>query len=561
MKKLFLTMKNNSCRLLTSMGLVVALAAGYVSPSLALTAGASYTVVVSQINSDGSLTSLSSTSSTADSNGKIAFSLSSLPDVSQAHFVLLQIKNSGGTVVRQGIAPAPGPGETNQVGVNPLSDVQAEALRAVMTGNSTDDPLAAAFGLVFIRSQSLASADIAGLGAMMATAILGNDGMEAFLLANGINQSALDTFKSSIVYNTSTGSKDLSDYVAFFKQAVDSGNDDDLAKAGGLMADILIDAGAAAGIDPQLLLAAFSAAGNATGLDTAMNSLSTGFQNSVNAAVSGFFTRIASVVLKKEYSTALAALGGNQALIDRFNAAVQSFGVAQQAIDTQYGGYFMDPTAYATQVGKTEQQIQTELDAAFQTAWSNFQTAIVSTSSEITAMRVVVASATGTVPSDPVILGIGMEPDFSGTAVPWPIPQTVAVSWVAGILNAGGSFSYTRDTTPVPANMQNWLDSDDDPNIGGIDGQRHDFTSQMPPSFAALMGLIEDVQIVEQTRFVIWDNGNQPTSAQVEQARVDFAGNLDQLVSLIIGTTDGATGISAAQKKALLKLMMEPSLF
>jgi len=559
MNNLLADMKHKGRRLLTGVGLAVALSVGHVSPSLALTAGASYTVVVSQVNSDGTLTSLSSTATTADSNGKIAFTLTGLPDASQTHFVLLEIKDSSGNVVRQGIAPAPGPGATNQVGINPLSDVQAAALQAAMTGNSTDDPLAAAFGLVFIRSQNIGSGDINGIRDMMATAILGTDGMEAFLLTKGISQSALDTFKNRIVYNAATGTKDLSDYVAFFKQAVDSGNDDDLAKAGGLMGDILIDAGSAAGIDPQLLLAAFSAAGNATGLDTAMGSLSSNFQNSVNAAVNGFFSRLSSVVLKTEYSTALGTLGGSQALIDRFNAAVQTFVTAQQGIDTQYSGFFMDPAAYAAGVSKTVQQIQTELDTAFQTAWSAFQAGIISNTSEINDMRAVVASSLGLAASNPVILGIGTEVDFNGFAVNWPIPQTVAVSWIANILSAGGNFSYTRDTTSVPANMQSWLDSDDD-NNNGIDGARHDFTAQMPASFAALMGLLEDVQIVEQTRFAIWDGGGQPTAAQKQQARLDFASNLDQVAGLISGTTDGTTVISTAQKKALLKLMMEPSL-
>ncbi len=563
MKKLFSNMKYQGRRLLTGAGFAVALAVGLVSPSLAapLTAGASYTVVVSQVNSDGSLTSLSSTSATADSNGKIAFSLTGLPDAGQANFVLLEVKDSSGNPVRQGIAPAPAPGETNDVGINPLSDVQADALQAAMTGNSTDDPLAAAFGLVFIRSQNLASADIAGLSTMMATAILGSDGMEAFLLANGVSQSALNIFKNNIIYNATTGAKDLSDYVAFFKQAVDNGTDDDLAKAGGLMADILIDAAAAAGIEPQLLLAAFDAAGNATGLDAAMSSLSTGFQNSVNAAVSGFFTRIASVALKKEYSAALATLGGSQTLIDRFNAAVQAFVAAQQAIDTQYGQYFMDPEGYlVANPGVTENQIQIALDTAFQSAWSTFQAAIQSSDSEISAMLTKVAAATGSNAVDLADQGVGTERDFNGTTINWPIPQTVAVTWVADILNAGGSFSYTRDTTVVPTNMQFWLDSDDDP-LNGTDGRRHDFTAQsMPAAFAALMGLMEDVQIVESSRYEILDDDTQ-TAAQRQQARLDFLGRLDNLATLIGGTTDGATAISTTRKEALIKLMMQPSLF
>jgi len=516
---------------------------------------------VSQINSDGSVTSLSSTSATADSNGKISFDLSGLPTADQTHFVLLQVKDGNGSVVRQGIAPAPGAGDTNLVGVNPLSDVQADALRASMTDNSTDDPLAAAFGLVFIRSASLADSDIPGLSQMMATAIRGNDGMEAFLLNNGVTQAQLDTFKDRIIYNSAGNTKDLSDYIAYFKQAVDNGSDDELAKAGGIMADILMDAGAAAGIDPQLLMGAFDAAGDATGLNAAMASLSPGFQNSVMAAVSGFSSRIASVAIKKEYSEALSVLGGSQALIDRFNAGVQTFVDAQQQIDAQYGDYFMDPQAYlAANPGVTEQQIQQAIDAAFQSAWSSFQTAIRSTNSEISDLKTSVAAAlnvsVNSLPAD-----LGQEYDFNGSMVNWPIPQTVAMTWVAGVLNAGGGLSYTRDSTPVPTHMQSWLDSDDNP-ANGVDGNRHDFTTMgLPPAFAAVMGLMEDVQIVENTRYAIWDGGAQPTAQQRQQARLDFISRLDAIAGNVGGTTDGSTAISSAQAKALVKLMMQPSLY
>ncbi len=550
-----------SHRFMRPIALAMALTLGAIASPVAsaLTAGASYSVVVSRINPDGTLQALTSTSTTADANGKIQFSLSSLPSASSSvHFLLLQVKDGNGQVVRQGIAPAPSASGTNQVGINPLSHVQAEALLGSMQSNHTDDPLAAAFGLVFVRSANLAASDIGGLGQMMATAIRGTGGLEDFLRQHGVSTAALATFKDRIIDNPTSGSKDLSDYVAYFKHAVDNGSNDDLAIAGGLMADIMVDAAAAAGIDQQVLLAAFDAAGSAPGLQAAMGSLSSSFQGAVQAAVSGFETRLSSMVLKKTYSDALATLGGNQALIARFNAGVQAFVQAQQALDTQYGQYFMDPQGYlASHPGQTEQQIQQAIDTAFQSAWTQFQADIRSKNAEIQTMLTAVANATGMTTSQ--LQGVGQERDANGNMVNWPIPQTVAVTWVANILNAGGSLSFTRDTTPVPAPMQQWLDSDDNPS-NGIDGQRHDFTTQMPASFAALMGLMEDVQIVEETRRAIWANNQQPSAAQQEQARVNFANGLAHLASLIGGTTDGTTPISPAQKKALIVLMQQPNL-
>ncbi|HKJ21999.1 MAG TPA: hypothetical protein VKA13_02840, partial [Gammaproteobacteria bacterium] len=89
----------------------------------ALTPGASYTVVLSKFNSDGTVSAVSSTSATADSNGKISFSLSDVPNAPATNFVLLQVKDANGNVVRQGIAAAPPAGSTNLVGINDLSNV------------------------------------------------------------------------------------------------------------------------------------------------------------------------------------------------------------------------------------------------------------------------------------------------------------------------------------------------------------------------------------------------------------------------------------------------------
>ena len=521
------------------------LALGFAAPASALTAGQEYTVVLSKVNGDGTLSAVSSTSATADANGKLSFTLDNLPSAADTNFVLLEVKDSNGTVVRQGIAPAPAEGSTNLVGVNELSDIQAQALLAAMQSNNSDDPIGVAFGLVFVRSPNLQANDISLLAQMMGTAIMGDDGMEAFLLANGVSATELATFKKRLVSNAASGSKDLSDYIAFFKSAVDSGSDDDMAKAGGIMADIFIDAGATAGIDPTLLLAAFNAAGNAQGLDQAMTSLSPGFGTSVEQAVSGFFTRVAAVKLNREYSDALATLGGSQELIDRFNTGVQALVTAQQAIDVQYMDFFMNPEGYTDQQRQT---IQQQIDQAFQNAFSQFAADIQVTDAERDAMRATVATAlgvdAGTLPPD-----VGQGYDFSGNLVNWSIPQTVAVTWVANNLIAGGDMSYTRDDTPIPTHMQGWLSS------------RTDFVAQgMPASFAALMAIAEDVEIIENARWEIYQNG-QPDPAVEEQARLTYLSRLQGLIGNVSGTKDGSTAIDADERKALVKLMQEPSLY
>lgn len=529
------------------------------STTAALTVGTEYTVVLSKINGDGTSTSVSSTSAIADSNGKITFSLTNLPTATDTNFVLLEIKDPGGTVVRQSIAPAPAAGSTNLVGINALSDVQAQTLRTSMLSNSSDDPMGVAFGLVFVRSPNLEASDISIIAQMMGTAILGNDGMEAFLLVNGVSAGTLATFKKNLVSNAAAGSKDMSDYIEFFKNAVDNSDDDEMSKAGGIMGDIFIDAGAAAGIDPTLILASFSAAGSAPGLDALMGSLSAGFGTSIQQAVSSFFTRIASVKLKREYTDALTTLSASGSEVTRFNAAVASFVSAQQAIDVQYGDFFVDPDGYAIQVGKNIATIRSELDTAYTGAWSTFQAALQSIAGEISDMKTAVAAGLTVSTGSSVTVGdlpgtLGTDRDFNGNTVNWPIPQTVSVSWVASILSANGSFSFTRDALPVPSPGMDWLNGTGARTTFGAGGLN------LPVNFADLMGLMEDVLIVEHTRFAIY-SGGPPTADQEEAARLAYKTNADNLIALISGTTNGTTPISTAQKEALIKLMQEPSLF
>ncbi len=542
---------------LSGVSLAVALSLGVSSPVCALNAYGNYNVVVYKVNSDGSTTSVSSTSATADANGKIAFSFSSLPTVDEAKFMFIEVQDSAGSVVRRAFAPAPAAGETNAVGINTLSDVQAEAISASMADNGTDDPLGVAFGLIFVKSPDLQDSDIETLADMMGMAILGPNGLKQFLLDNGVSASKMAVFQEKMVANTASNAKDMADYMEFFKTAIDNDDDDEMAKAGSIMADIWMDAALAADIDPGLILAAFNAAGNSSQggetLDDLMSRISSGFAASIEQAVQGFFMRIAGSKLKAEYTDALNELDASGAEVNRFNSAVQTFLADQQAIDVQYSEFFVDPEGYVANSGQSAQQIQTAIDNAFQSAWSTFKDNLQSTTGEISDMLDKVSAATAIAKATLQGDGVGQERDYDGNTVRWPIPQTVSVSWVADVLIGGGSFDYTRDTTAVPSNMS-WLNGTGTRSDFGPSGQN------LPDGFSDLMGLMEDVQIIEHVRFNLWDSG-QPTPAQEEAARLAYLNALEGLVSNISGTTDGSVNISAEQKEALVKMMQEPSLF
>jgi len=540
----------------------------------ALTPNAEYTITIQKLNSNGTVRDYSSTIAIADSNGKISFSFSGIPTHPGTNFVVIIITDSNGIVVRKGFAPAPHAGSTNLVGANSLSTSQTNAVLAAGTAAGTDDPIAVAFLLVLLRSSSATVNDATLLAQIGVSAIIGSSGFEGTLTSNGVTSAQLETFKNSLIYNATAGKKTIADLTASFKTAVDSNNDttavQEMQKAGGFMADVFMDAAEAAGIDLNLILAAHDAAGNVAGNATntaLMSQISSTVQQSIQQAMSSFFMRIASVKVKSEYIKALNALNASGTHVNTFTSAVTTLMAANQNIDATYGEYFMDPDGYVSSHGTTHSAVQNAINTMFQTAFTTFQTNITSSDSDITTMKNNVAAAfgitVGQLPPD-----FGQYYNFSGTAQNWPIPQVVMVNWLASIINAGGSLSYTRDTTPVPASM-NWLGSCSDntyfdqgscTGAGGTwtSGVRHTFSTPSS-SFNAYLGIQEDIQIIEFSRYSIYQSG-QPTKEQETQVRLTFLTRLDSIVNNISGTTNGTAAITLDEKKAIVKMLMQPSM-
>lgn len=532
-----------------------------VQPGLALTSGETYTIALYKMNSDGTTTQVSSTTATADANGKISFDLSNIPASPTTNFIVMTITDSNGTVVRRGFAPAPPENDTNFTGINDVSTSQTDAILQCGTLTGTDDPVLVAYGLVLTRSPGVSSSDIESIAQLGEGAILGTGGFEDFLLNNGVTADQLNTFKEKLVYNSDPDAKDLSDFTAKFKDAVDNDTNDAMAQAGGYMAEIFIDAAAASDIDAGLVLAAHDAAGEVTyqpAYASIIASMSSSVQRGMGQSMSSFFTRIAAIKVETDYTHALTTLNASGSQLTRYNTGVETMISAFETIDATYSDYFMDPDTYVAENSTTHEAVQQAMDTDYTNAFTQFQSDIRSTDGEILTLKGNVASALGINEGD-LPPEFGTFRDFNNNTVNWPIPQTVMVGSVASIIDAGGELTYTRWTDaelPVPDNMS-WLNGD---------GTRTDFTTKgMPPSFAALQGLQEDLMIIENTRFSAFDSlGPGATEEQrrtVEKsARLAFQQHIDDTILKIGGTVDGSTAISTAQKKAMLLLLQQPSL-
>lgn len=560
------------------LGFTFGMMAGNSAYGDALAPNTTYYLTIQKMNSNGTVTDYNSAEVTTDTNGKLSFTLSAMPTNADANFIVFIIKDDHNNVVRKGFVPAPPAGDTNLLGINNLSTAQTNAILSAGEKIGTDDPIAVAHLITLLRSDGATANDAVTFAELGKYAIVGAGGFEDTLTNSGVTATQLASFKSYLIYNPTAGKKTIRDLTAGFKAAVDSGNattaKQEMQKAGGFMADVFMDAAASAGIDMNLILAGHDAAGVVAELHSDItDQLAPGVKSSMNQSMSSFFQRIAAVKVKGEYTKALTTLNASGAQVDSFNSAVSTMMTSMQNIDSDYADFYNDPTAYCQAQGKSLATVQAETNARYQAAFTAFQDAITSTDADIASMKNKVATGFG-IPANQLPSDFGKYYSFDGTQKNWPIPQTVMVTWLANALIAGGSFSYTRPADiatvlPVPSNMT-WMGNCSDStymdpgSCGGHGGiwtspARRTYPTNMPDVMKGYMQLQDDLQIADMTRNFIYQNG-QPTRDQEKQAKLTFRNNLDLIAGWISGKIDAVTNLSDAQKKAIVKLLMQPSM-
>ncbi|MDX8392809.1 MAG: hypothetical protein R8K53_09660 [Mariprofundaceae bacterium] len=574
----------------------------------ALLASTSYVVTLEKFLSDGTLSAVSSTTVTSDTNGKIAFTFSNVPTCPTTNFLSVKVTTAAdtATIVRRSFSPAPPANGTNLLGANGVSTKQGEAMVATGALLGSDDPIAVAFGLLFTRTDQLTTTDIDNIAILGKEGII--NGMEAYMTnpAQGnVSAAAMTTFKEKLICNQPN--TDLSNLTSLFKSAVDTPAQasDDMAKAAGVIGDSFIAAAAAANIDLDVILAGFDSAGDKVGTGagaTAFAAITAGVQASILQGVNSFATRLGVKKVQQRYSAALTALGVSGAEVTTFNNAVTALGTNMATNETTFGSYFEDPAGFnmgetidvahaAGRVDKTidpiaagvtvwtnagspptpafgqglnpaTSTIRDAIDFSFNNSFNVFSAAIASSSADITLMRNNISTAIVGNLSLVATLASGPQPvgtyrDFGGTSKNWPIPQTGSVNFVSNNKIAGGSLGYTRSALTVPGNMA-WLN--------GTGARKLNFGTGTP-SFEALLGMQEDVMIAENTRFYVFDAGNgaiatpgSPTNLEQQAAKAAFITNLAAIAAAITGTTDGATNLTTAQKEALVQSQQQPSI-
>lgn len=258
-----------------------------IAQGAALTPGATFTVSIEAVTSDGTVTTNLgiSTSTVVTTDGKLEFTLSSgIP--TSASYNFLVVTATDGTVTRKAVIAAPASGGSVNLGVSETSTVQANAVLSAFETIGSDNALIAAIISLTCRSGALNEYETKYLALGMKQCVLGADNWLKDFAA--LDPSYMDTGATDL---TGRGlvpcleTKGYSDYLTSFyskiqerfylisalmKESVDNYFDNpDVSiepgaeearkrgEAAGKVIDILIEAANAAGIDTEDFLNAF----------------------------------------------------------------------------------------------------------------------------------------------------------------------------------------------------------------------------------------------------------------------------------------------------------------
>ena len=538
----------------------------------ALTVGENYTIDIEKINSDGTLTSGDtsldiSTTATADSDGKLSFSFTSvIPDNSSCNFMVVTLKNSSNAIERRSVIPCPDAGKTLPLGVSSVTKNQADAAIAAFAAAGSDDPILAVFGFTIVRSESITAAELAYMATLCQKGISGTGGFVADMTSKGVTATQLATYRKKIV---SILADPDSGYSKLMKDAVDVATTGDATlesakrgEAASKLLSVLVTAATTAGFSQDRPLEAFNAMGAVVvplmATAVADGNLSAATKQSIDSTVGGGIQKLKADRGIEKYTQALTALGATGTDLTTYQTAANTLVTSMTTAFSTFDKVF---TGSET---KTDvETAQTALNTAMSTAFNTFISSTAATDARITTMISKIDTALG------VSTGL-TKTSFQfyksdGNSSNWPIMMVIPTDWASGVKTAGGNVTYTRDTLTIPSSMI-WLGTcsgGGHTNKTACEGAAQTWTagrtsfSGIPAPYSSLFGIQEDIMIREFNRFAGQQAGGSDMNAQ-NVAEKAFSDGLVTIAGNIGGTTNGTTAIAAESKTALVELMKSP---
>jgi hypothetical protein len=537
----------------------------------ALTAREAYTVYIDAISSSGTVVNTGIiTRADADITGKISFNIGSgLPSRTSYNFLLITIKDSTGTTVRRALAPTPSSTSSTNLGISIVTDDQVDMLLAGMASAETDDPILVIFGLTMVRSASMTAGELSVIASVGIQGVRGSGGFVDYLTnTKGYSSATMTIFRNGIVNR-------LNRFSTLYKDSVDattsSASADKRGEAAALLMTILMESGTDASMNIDDILSALDAMGEIVvplfQAQVTAGNMRSSVLAALNSSIGSSIQKANADRALEKYTRALITLNASASQVARYNTAATTLLNSMITAFKTFEQLFLDPSTQPSQATITA--AQTALNTTMETAFDQFIVDSASTNAEILTMRTSLASAFS-IPIGNIPPNMFMFSDRQGNSINWPIPMVASTEWVSSLVSAGGGLTYTRDTLAVPALMA-WLDSDDNPG-NGINSTRHDFGAAnvngvagdekgLPTAMASLMGLREDIEIIEFTKYAAFNTANgdgEVTMAEHKAIVNTFATRLGGRASTLGGTTDGSTAISSAQKSALVTMQTSP---
>ncbi|MDH5571380.1 MAG: hypothetical protein OEY89_06415 [Gammaproteobacteria bacterium] len=517
--------------------------------SNALTIGEQYTITIEKLQSNGTVTSGSSslgisTTATTDSDGKLSFSFTgSIPDNSSCNFMVVTLTNSSSAVERRSVVPCPDAGKTVPLGVSSVTKKQADAMIAAFASAGSDDPILAVFGFTIVRSEGITDAELSTMANICYQGIAGTGGFVADMTGKGVTAAQLTAYRNKIISllaDPDTG------YSKLLKDSVDvsSTNDSTLeaAKRGEAAAKLLsylVQAATTAGFSQDRVMEAFNAMGNIAVplITTAQTSgaLSAATAQSINSTVGGGIQKLKADRGIEKYTQALSALGATGADLSTFTTAANTLTATMAAAFAEF-----DKVFNGSETKTAVEAAQTTQNATMTTAFNTFISSTAASDTRITTMIANIDRALGV----STLLEVSNFKFYKsdGSTSNWPVMMVRPTDWVSSIKTAGGGISYTQDTIAIPS---------------ALSGQNRSAYNAIPSPYKELFQIQLDIMIREFILFNARTNAGSDMSAQ-NTAEKAFSDALQTIIGNISGTTNGTTAIATTQKAALVELMKSP---
>lgn len=513
----------------------------FATSAMALTPNTTFMVKLSTVSSTGQLIQAATTSGTSGANGKISFSFSNIPTNSMSKFLMIQILDGSGTVVRQAMVAASAPGSNINMGVSEVTDKQAKAMLKTITDAGSDNPTPVILLMTMVRSGAMTDADAQNFSPLARSAA---SSFETFMTGNGFTATQMTAFKSNML-------SAMLSAAAKFKESVDAATPAlEAGKRGEAMStfmDAMVKAAADAGISPNMMQIAYDEAGKAAESAAATSTIN---PDVIIAMKASFRVETQHRQLRaemKSYSDAMTVMGASATHMQQFSTASANMSTAMMSAQANFEQMFADPTAFPNTTAIST--AKSNMLAAMQTMFNNFTFTDAAASNNdlagmlgnmATRMNGMGGMMSGMTSTTLANMGIGKMMTAPGGALQnWTVMMVSANDFVT----PGSQLTYTPSTTlsglltalgvtpPTPPTFSQFADP---------------YKSMLEFQYDLMLLKLINVQKLAQL-------GTTPTQAQLAQLKEDDLAMRAAIKQNLAGLTD-------AQKDALIVSMTVPEM-